>query len=81
MAWQHVSKDRKEAVASLVKTEVESNEPQKYLKLKGLEADCFYKILGNDGVYSGKVLMKAGIPVPVMEQYEAWQCHIVALEV
>ena len=75
-AWQHVSKDKTESLASLVLTDKESNAPQLYLKLKGLNDSDFYRIQGDDRIYSGKALMTAGIPVPNLAQYESVQYYL-----
>lgn len=73
-AWQHVSKDRKKSLVSLVLTDRESNDAQYYLKLKGLEREAMYRIEGQKGRYSGALLMNAGIPVPFeLNEYEGVQ--------
>lgn len=73
-AWQHVSRDKKKSLVSLVLTDKESNDAQRYLKLRGLEAEAMYKIEGKKGQYSGALLMKAGIPVPFeLNEYEGVQ--------
>ncbi|MDO4942985.1 MAG: alpha-galactosidase [Lachnospiraceae bacterium] len=79
MAWQHVSKDQKTALVSIVITNKESNEPQKYVRIKGLLPNQFYSIKGQDGVYSGRALMKAGIPLPDLGEYESVQYYITAV--
>ena len=63
-AWQQVSQDRKKSLVSIVITDKEGNDAQRFVKLKGLEPDQFYRIEGWKGKYSGKLLMSAGIPVP-----------------
>ena len=69
-AWQQVSRDRKKSLVSLVVTEKEGNDAQRFVKLKGLEAEQFYQIEGWKGKFSGRVLMSAGIPVPAeLNQY------------
>jgi len=73
-AWQHVSRDKKEALVSLVLTDKESNDAQRYLRLKGLKKEAMYRIDGQEGRYSGAVLMNAGIPVPFeLNEYEGIQ--------
>lgn len=73
-AWQHVSKDKRKALVSLVLTDKESNDAQRYLKLKGLEKQAMYRIDGQKGKYSGALLMNAGIPVPCeLNEYEGIQ--------
>ena len=73
-AWQHVSKDKKKSLVSLVLTDKESNDAQRYVKLKGLDRNAMYKIEGQKERYSGAVLMYAGIPVPTeLKEYEGVQ--------
>jgi alpha-galactosidase len=79
MAWQHVSKDKSESLVSLVLTEIEPNAPQQYLKIKGLIPSQLYKVDAASRVYSGTALMKAGIPIPQLGQYESIQYHIKAV--
>ena len=63
-AWEHVTKNKKKALISLVLTDKESNAPQLYLRLKGLDENAFYRVEGHRGSFSGALLMNAGIPVP-----------------
>ena len=79
-AWQHVSKDQKEALVSLVLTEKEPNAPQRYLRFKGLDSTAFYHIAGDDRTYSGKVLMTVGVPIPNLAQYESIQYYLKKIE-
>ena len=73
-AWQHVSKDRKKSLVSLVLTDKESNDAQMYLRLKGLDKDAMYTVEGLEGRYSGALLMHAGLPVPgELNEYEGIQ--------
>ena len=73
-AWQHVSQDQKKSLVGIVVTDREANDPQRFLRLKGLKEDGFYKIEGWKGKYSGKLLMNAGIPVPLeLREYEGIQ--------
>ncbi|HIZ79784.1 MAG TPA: alpha-galactosidase [Candidatus Lachnoclostridium stercorigallinarum] len=73
-AWQQVSQDRKKSLVSIVITDKEGNDAQRYVKLKGLDPDGFYRIEGWKGKYSGKLLMNVGIPVPGgLSEYEGIQ--------
>ena len=73
-AWQHVSQDQKKSLVSIVVTNKESNDAQRFLRLKGLKEDGFYKVEGLKGKYSGRLLMSAGIPVPFeLREYEGVQ--------
>ena len=77
-AWQHVSADKTEALVSLVLTDIEGNDGQLYLKLKGLKKEAFYEIEGNGGTpHSGAALMYAGLPIPgELKQYEGIQFRL-----
>ena len=77
VAWQHVSQDKTRALLSLVATEKESNDAQRYVKARGLDAKRLYRVSGFSGVFSGQLLMSAGLPVPGnLLQYEAVQYEI-----
>ena len=80
VAWEHVSSDKEEALISLVLTEKEANDAQRYIKAKGLNPRMQYRVEGMEGSFSGQALMSAGLPVPgSLLQYEAVQYHIKAL--
>ncbi len=80
VAWEHVSQNRDEALISLVLTEKEANDAQRYVKAKGLNPQMQYQVDGMEGSLSGQALMSAGLPVPgKLMQYEAVQYHIKAL--
>ena len=80
VAWEHVSPGRDEALISLVLTEKEANDAQRYVKAKGLNPRMQYQVDGMEGSLSGQALMSAGLPVPgKLMQYEAVQYHIKAL--
>lgn len=79
-AWQQVSRDKKKSLVSLVLTDKESNDAQRYIKLKGLDKAALYQIEGQKECYSGAVLMYAGIPVPAeLKEYEGIQIVIKAV--
>jgi len=76
-AWAYVSKDKKEALANVVITEKEPNDAQRYLKMRGLDKQTLYFVEGFGGPFTGRALMKAGIPISIyMGEYEAIQYHI-----
>ncbi|MCI8862243.1 MAG: alpha-galactosidase [Lachnospiraceae bacterium] len=80
VAWEHVSPGRDEALISLVLTEKEANDAQRYVKAKGLNPRMQYRVDGMEGSLSGQALMSAGLPVPGnLLQYESVQYHIRAL--
>lgn len=73
-AWENVSADRKRALLSIVVTDREGNEAQRYVKLKGLDPERYYRIEGRKGRFSGRLLMSAGIPVPDdLKEYDSLQ--------
>ena len=75
-----VSQNRDEALLSLVLTEKEANDAQRYVKAKGLNPQMQYQVDGMEGSLSGQALMSAGLPVRgKLMQYEAVQYHIKAL--
>ena len=45
-AWAYISKDKEEGLASVVITDKEPNDAQRYLKFRGLKADAFYEVDG-----------------------------------
>ena len=63
-AWQSVSKDRAEALLTVVITRLTVNGPQEYVKAQGLAADAMYRVEPLGLTLSGSALMNAGIPVP-----------------
>jgi alpha-galactosidase len=76
-AWQHVSKDKRESLLSVVVTNLTCNGPQEYIHAKGLLPDAMYTINGGDERYSGAALMYAGIPIErEVPEYSAFQFHL-----
>ena len=59
--WEVVSEDKSEALVTFVQVMNRANFKSRKLLLKGLDADKYYKIEGEDAVYSGDTLMHAGI--------------------
>lgn len=79
-AWQHVTKNKKESLLSVVVTNLTCNGPQEYVRAKGLNADTMYSV--NDGAYtlSGSALMNAGLPIPrEVPEYSSFQFHMEAI--
>jgi alpha-galactosidase len=78
-AWQHVSKDRKTSLLSVVVTNLTCNGPQEYIKAKGLQPDTFYRINGEERLYSGAVLMNVGLPIErEVPEYTSFQFYMEA---
>ena len=76
-AWAFVSKDKAEAVVSIVSLDSHGNEPTTYIRLKGLRGDRMYRCDETGKTYSGAVLMHSGYPMPVVPgEYKAWQLHL-----
>ncbi len=70
--WEFVSKDKKDVLVSGVVLRSEVNPPVYFLRFRGLNPDRLYREKESGETYSGIVLMKAGLAVPVTsEDYEA----------
>ncbi len=76
-AWQHVSKDKRESLLSVVVTSLTCNGPQEYIRAKGLLPDAMYTVNGGEETYSGSALMHAGLPIErEVPDYTAFQFHL-----
>lgn len=76
-AWQHVTKDKKESLLSVVVTNLTCNGPQEYVKAKGLVPDAMYRINDGEHVLSGAALMYAGLPIDrEVPEYTAFQFYL-----
>ncbi|MDO5549817.1 MAG: alpha-galactosidase [Lachnospiraceae bacterium] len=76
-AWEHVTKNKKEALLSVVVTNLTCNGPQEYIRAKGLQPDAMYSINGSKETYSGSALMNAGLPINrEVPEYSAFQFHL-----
>ncbi len=76
-AWQHVTKDRKESLLSVVVTNLTCNGPQEYVKAKGLIPDAMYQINDGEQVLSGAALMHAGLPIDrEVPEYSSFQFYL-----
>ena len=64
VAWQFVSKDKKETVVNGVMLRNEANPHIHILRLEGLVSDALYRDEKSQRIYTGAALMKAGIPLP-----------------
>ena len=75
-AWAFVSKDKTEALVSIVSLDSHGNEPTTYIRIRGLRGDGMYRCDETGETYSGAVLMHSGYPMPVVPgEYKAWQMH------
>lgn len=61
--WQVVSKDKKQALVTFIQVLATPNYHSRRIYLKGLDEKKNYEIEGQDEVYSGEVLMYAGINI------------------
>ncbi len=58
-----VSKDKKEALYTFVQVLNRPNYHSRRLQLKGLDPEKVYEMEGEEGTYTGEILMKAGINI------------------
>jgi alpha-galactosidase len=63
-AWMFVSEDKSEAFVAYFRMLAEANAPLSFLRLKGLDPNKNYEIIGSGEVYGGDELMYAGLNVP-----------------
>ena len=73
-AWAFVSKDKTQAMLTLVKTKAEGNPLPTHIKMKGLDLTKQYECTMNDTkiTKSGRAFLFGGITIPkVMTQYES----------
>ncbi len=76
-AWQHVTKDKKESLLSVVVTNLTCNGPQEYVRAKGLVPDAMYQINDGEKILSGAALMHAGLPIDrEVPEYSAFQFYL-----
>ncbi|MBQ7943012.1 MAG: alpha-galactosidase [Lachnospiraceae bacterium] len=62
--WEVVSEDKKEALVTYVQVLNRPNFKSRRIYLKELDANKLYRIEGEEAVYSGELLMYAGLQVP-----------------
>ncbi len=73
-AWMSVSKQKDQALVSVVRLTAEANQATVYVRLQGLKPQTMYVEEQSGKVYSGAALMYAGIPLPPFtREYEAYQ--------
>lgn len=76
-AWSSVTKDKEEALISVVVTNLTVNGPQEYIRARGLNPDWKYYIEQIGRAVSGSVLMHVGIPIPrEVPEYTSYQYHL-----
>jgi len=83
VSWACVSKDKREALVTVVTVNLTVNGPQEYIKCKGLEPDRRYRLEGDGNaiVATGMPLMHAGIPIPrEVPEYTTFLYHLTAID-
>ena len=76
-AWLFVGENREEALLNTVMLEAHGNQPECYVRLRGLDREARYRDEKTGNVYPGAGLMSAGIRIPAaMGEYQAWQMHL-----
>lgn len=76
VAWQFVSKDKKETIASGVQLRNEANPHIHRIYLEGLKKKQHYKNMETGEVFTGAALMKAGVVLPVgLGDYKPLKFH------
>lgn len=64
-AWEFVSEDKNQAMCTVV-TKLQMPENNFFLKLKGLDPEKFYRCDNDGQIYSGALLMRAGLALSHM---------------
>ena len=72
VVWSFVSRDKEQSLVLGVIPRKYANPPITLIRLRGLDPDALYEEKNSGQVYTGAVLMYAGIPLPVPEtDYQA----------
>lgn len=78
-AWMFVSSDKKEAFVQYFRVLSKPNSSYGRIRLKGLNPDYEYQIIGQYKSYEGDVLMNIGLPAPSLEgdfQSYTWKLKV-----
>lgn len=79
-AWEYADPEKKEAIISLVFTDLRANPKTNILLLRGLNPSSRYRMWMDgeeQGIYTGAALMQAGMRLPVpKENYDAYQFYL-----
>ena len=79
--WEFVSKDKRDVLVAGVVLRSEVNPPVNLLRFRGLLPDLIYREKESKDRFSGAVLMKAGLALPVTsEDYESVVYRFEAVE-
>ncbi len=65
-AWMFLSKDKTEVLVTCMQVLGRPYQPVRMLRLQGLKPDAMYTDSRTKAIYSGSLLMQAGLPVPSM---------------
>lgn len=76
VAWSKVSKDKKEAIVTVVKLLAMPNSHDIILKIKGLDPDSIYMLDGGLEAIGGDVLSEVGLLLPHLDDFESHQYYI-----
>lgn len=81
VAWEFVSKDKREILVNAVVLRSRANPMLHTVKLSGLKEEGRYREEKSRKVYTGSSLMYGGFPIPVMEDdYQAVQIYFTECE-
>ena len=69
-AWLHVAPDRRTALLCLVSGQFHAAPPFRRVRLNGLDPALRYRVTGDDTLWPGDVLMRAGYPIPMLGEYQ-----------
>ena len=75
-AWMCVSEDKSRAVVSAVFHDAHGNPTVHFVRLKGLDEKAVYHCEEDGREYTGSVLKRAGLRLPLGGQFEAVQLHL-----
>ncbi len=67
VAWMYVSDDKKEIIVTLVRQYATVNRGFTNLKLKGLDKNSSYEVVGENLTLGGDILMNLGLNIPMFE--------------
>ena len=67
VAWMYVSDDKKEIIITLVRQYATVNRGFTNLKLKGLDENSSYEVVGENLTLGGDILMNLGLNIPMFE--------------
>ena len=73
MAWQIVSKDKRNIILTVIRDQAKVNGPVEFVRLRGLKPDGMYQLEGEIGSYTGAMLMRVGVKIPMSTcDYESY---------